>query len=478
MRTRFCAHSLGLASGLVLVVAPVAANPAAPPSWDIAALCSEDSASGQCRILEQEAQRAISGGWDGVPAALREACLAAVKSPYDKSYRLLSSCIEHEVLRGLDRDIVATAATARTQASPRSAFNVAGAAETRTSTTSVTKTEPHPFAWPYVDPADPSVTEEAKRRAEIAAALAAAAKAREMAEAAAEKAASEVRASAIVWPYVDPADPSVTEEAQRRAAVAAALATATKAREMAEAAEQAAPAARTTAIAWPYVDPGHASVAEEANRRAAIAAALATATKAREMAEAAAEKAASAARATAIAWPYLDPADPSVTEEAKRRAEIAAELKAAAEARGKAEEEARLATAAHAIGTAQKQAATTCQSALDAAGRSGPILFKSSSADIDPESAGTLNLLADAARSCGNVRITIAGHTDATGSEERNMTLSEARARSVASYLARKGVDQAQLVSIGFGETKPIAPNDTPAGRAKNRRIDFTVVTD
>ena len=63
------------------------------------------------------------------------------------------------------------------------------------------------------------------------------------------------------------------------------------------------------------------------------------------------------------------------------------------------------------------------------------------------------------------------GYTDDRGSDELNQKLSEARAKAVADYLVTKGVDAARLTSAGYGESKPIAANDTEAGRAQNRRV-------
>ncbi|MDH3682507.1 MAG: OmpA family protein [Acidimicrobiia bacterium] len=73
------------------------------------------------------------------------------------------------------------------------------------------------------------------------------------------------------------------------------------------------------------------------------------------------------------------------------------------------------------------------------------------------------------------VDVTIEGHTDSTGSEESNQLLSEARASAVASYFEQNGVDPARLVVIGHGESQPVAANNTPPGRAKNRRVTITM---
>ncbi|MGD9802590.1 MAG: OmpA family protein [Hyphomicrobiaceae bacterium] len=70
------------------------------PSWSISDICASDSAGGQCRILEAEAQRTLSGGWDVVPSEFRDACIGQLKGPYDRSYRLLSQCLEEQVSLG------------------------------------------------------------------------------------------------------------------------------------------------------------------------------------------------------------------------------------------------------------------------------------------------------------------------------------------------------------------------------------------
>lgn len=74
-----------------------------------------------------------------------------------------------------------------------------------------------------------------------------------------------------------------------------------------------------------------------------------------------------------------------------------------------------------------------------------------------------------------NSKFTIDGHTDSVGSDKNNMRLSEARALSVKSYLVENGVDEFRLSSAGYGESKPIATNNTRAGRAENRRVEINL---
>ena len=118
---------------------------------------------------------------------------------------------------------------------------------------------------------------------------------------------------------------------------------------------------------------------------------------------------------------------------------------------------------------------TTCQEMLTAAMTESRILFATSSAEISSDSFGLLDRLAATAQRCPSARIEVSGHTDARGDAEMNRDLSEARAGSVRDYLATRGVTADRLVARGYGEERPVASNDTPAGRAQNRRIEFTI---
>jgi outer membrane protein OmpA-like peptidoglycan-associated protein len=71
----------------------------------------------------------------------------------------------------------------------------------------------------------------------------------------------------------------------------------------------------------------------------------------------------------------------------------------------------------------------------------------------------------------------VGGHTDNTGSAAANMALSQRRADAVRDALVKDGVDSAMLTTKGYGETKPVASNDTPEGRLQNRRTEFTAAS-
>lgn len=108
--------------------------------------------------------------------------------------------------------------------------------------------------------------------------------------------------------------------------------------------------------------------------------------------------------------------------------------------------------------------------------RSLQVHFEFDRSDLLPSSHSTLDALAAAMKSAPDLRLRIAGHTDAIGSEAYNRALSERRAESVKRYLEEHGIDPNRLVTTGHGEERPILSNDTPTGRAMNRRVEFIVL--
>lgn len=113
-----------------------------------------------------------------------------------------------------------------------------------------------------------------------------------------------------------------------------------------------------------------------------------------------------------------------------------------------------------------------CVAAVDTAGRSVALHFARGKAGLDASDKALLDRLVAAVNACPQARLRIAGHADAAGRAGRNLALSQRRARSVASYLTNKGIDAGRLEAVGYGETRPVAPNDSRANRAKNRRIE------
>jgi outer membrane protein OmpA-like peptidoglycan-associated protein len=105
------------------------------------------------------------------------------------------------------------------------------------------------------------------------------------------------------------------------------------------------------------------------------------------------------------------------------------------------------------------------------------VLFKSGSAEVADDVSR--RQLAEAGKAfsssaLGSLRFEIAGHTDSVGSDEYNMALSRARALALKEHLCQTfGIDPDRLTPRGYGETMPVAANDSPEGRAKNRRVVF-----
>jgi outer membrane protein OmpA-like peptidoglycan-associated protein len=101
------------------------------------------------------------------------------------------------------------------------------------------------------------------------------------------------------------------------------------------------------------------------------------------------------------------------------------------------------------------------------------ITFATGKADITPESESVLNKALKTLQNNPDIIVEISGHTDNVGSTSSNQRLSQKRADAVRNWLISKGIDGARLTAIGYGEERPIAPNDTPEGKQKNRRIEF-----
>lgn len=104
------------------------------------------------------------------------------------------------------------------------------------------------------------------------------------------------------------------------------------------------------------------------------------------------------------------------------------------------------------------------------------ILFETGKANLKPELKENLAAVGAILQSLlSESDVTIEGHTDNVGSADFNQKLSEQRASAVMQYLIDRGVVATRLTSVGYGLTKPIAPNDTEEGRAKNRRVELVI---
>ena len=104
------------------------------------------------------------------------------------------------------------------------------------------------------------------------------------------------------------------------------------------------------------------------------------------------------------------------------------------------------------------------------------VTFDVGSSSLKPEFRDTLDKIAASMVQYPESLIDVYGHTDSTGSDAFNQTLSETRARTVAGYLSARGVSAARIRSQGFGETMPIADNATDDGRRRNRRVEIKIV--
>ncbi|MDH1443161.1 OmpA family protein [Pseudomonas sp. GD03721] len=105
----------------------------------------------------------------------------------------------------------------------------------------------------------------------------------------------------------------------------------------------------------------------------------------------------------------------------------------------------------------------------------GNITFASNSADISSSFYPTLNSLVLVFKEFDKNGVNIVGHTDSTGSQELNQSLSQRRAQSVANYLTANGVPGQRISAYGAGPSQPIASNATEAGRAQNRRVEINL---
>ncbi len=103
-------------------------------------------------------------------------------------------------------------------------------------------------------------------------------------------------------------------------------------------------------------------------------------------------------------------------------------------------------------------------------------LFAVNSSSLLAGSYDELNRVANVLKQYPETNIQIAGYTDSSGSEDYNQRLSERRAESVKNALVGMGVTPSRLTTIGYGESKPIASNNTEAGRQQNRRVEIRII--
>jgi outer membrane protein OmpA-like peptidoglycan-associated protein len=103
------------------------------------------------------------------------------------------------------------------------------------------------------------------------------------------------------------------------------------------------------------------------------------------------------------------------------------------------------------------------------------IFFATGSAKLLPKSFKPLNEVAKIMGENADLKLNIEGHTDNTGKADKNQALSQSRAEAVVAYLKSKGIDESRLTGAGYGQDQPVEDNKTPAGRAKNRRVEMKI---
>jgi outer membrane protein OmpA-like peptidoglycan-associated protein len=108
----------------------------------------------------------------------------------------------------------------------------------------------------------------------------------------------------------------------------------------------------------------------------------------------------------------------------------------------------------------------------------GEVLFALGKADLSPKALPSVDKLAEFLQKYTTRNVLIEGHTDSTGSDQLNMTLSQKRADAVKDALLAKGIAEGRITAKGYGKKYPVASNDTPAGRSQNRRVEVLILNE
>ena len=103
------------------------------------------------------------------------------------------------------------------------------------------------------------------------------------------------------------------------------------------------------------------------------------------------------------------------------------------------------------------------------------IFFDTDKFELKKESIAELEILYQFLTDNPSLNIEVSGHTDNQGNLQHNITLSQNRAKTVVDYLVQKGIASGRIVAKGYGPKQPVADNETPEGRAENRRTEFTI---
>jgi outer membrane protein OmpA-like peptidoglycan-associated protein len=205
------------------------------------------------------------------------------------------------------------------------------------------------------------------------------------------------------------------------------------------------------------------AAAEEARQKAEADQARAAAFAQQQAAEAEAQKAASEKAAAQAA------AEQAARDRAAAEADAEKARQAAAQAEAeKAQLRAQLLAQLNSI-------LQTRDSARGLIVNMSDVLFDTGSFTLKPGAREKLAKISGILLAHSGLTLQIEGHTDSVGGDEFNQQLSERRADSVRDFLAEQGVPGSSITARGFGKTQPVAPNDTPEGRQRNRRVELVV---
>jgi outer membrane protein OmpA-like peptidoglycan-associated protein len=161
-------------------------------------------------------------------------------------------------------------------------------------------------------------------------------------------------------------------------------------------------------------------------------------------------------------------------EQEKANALMQAQMERAAEQAAKKADDARFA-AVQSMFTEEE--ATVYRQRDNVLIRAQGFAFKPGASEIESSNFVMLNKITDAIKRFPNANIVVSGHTDVTGSSELNLALSKARAEVVANFITQVSeIDKDRVTSTGYGKEKPVASNETPEGRAQNRRVEILIV--
>ena len=390
------------------------------PNWSINSICRSDSAPGQCRLFESRARARVAEAWLTLPESIQKGCAAEFRPPLEPSWRIMADCIGELG--------VVTRVNVRRNAVEREKKVVAKLRERR---------------------------ENAEKEAKRKAAALEAAKRQKLAEAAQKERLAKEEQS-----FLAALEEERARERQQRLADQAAKQRAKELEDQRLAAEEASFLKELAA--------------QQKRERLAKAAAAAKAAK-----EAAARAKSASGNATTTfqtaSASTVGPisggqaATPAKPEKPKAQKTLKVALPAQPAQKAKAKPIAKKVSA-----KPRTPEVAVCEDRLKETAQAGSVLFAFDSAELLEEAELTLRALSAAVRACGRLKVTIEGHTDATGGTGYNQGLSERRAQNVANFLINAGAKSSQVSYVGYGEKRPVASNKTSEGRAQNRRIEYS----